>query len=104
LGQFYPCGSAREVMVNVFQKFDQKDATFLNRFASRKHGRKRRFIAKDRYDLYPGRPDLAEVHYYELKPGWYLGTNYSRSGIKEIIRMACDVASISFGTDLCVEV
>jgi hypothetical protein len=102
-GQFHPCGSAREVMVNILQEFDRMDTSFLDRFASRKHGRKRRFIARDRYELYPGRPDLADNHYYELKPGWYVGTNYSKQNIADIIRMACDVASIKFRTDLIIE-
>lgn len=102
-GQFHRCGSAREVMVNILQEFDKQDPSFLDRFASRKHGRKRRYIARDRYELYPGRHDLADNHYYELKPGWYLGTNYSKHNIAEIIRMACDVASIGFGTDLKID-
>jgi len=53
--------------------------------------------------LYPGRPDLVDNHHYELKPGWYVGTNYSRQNIADIIKMACDVASIGFGTDLQIE-
>lgn|SRR5574337_95297 len=102
-GQFHPCGAAREVMTRVLQEFDRRDASFLERFASRKHGRKRRYVATDRQDLYPGRPDLAEVHYAELKPGWYVGTNYSRQVIETIIRLACDVASVSLGSDIQVD-
>ena len=99
-GQFHPCGAAREVMIRVLQEFDRRDPTFLERFVSRKHGRKRRYVSTDRLDLYPGRPDLAEVHYAELKPGWYAGTNYSRQVIESIILLACDVASVSFGSDI----
>ena len=102
-GQFHPCGAAREVMIRVLQEFDRRDGTFLERFVSRKHGRKRRYVATDRQDLYPGRPDLAEVHYAELKPGWYVGTNYSRQVIETTIRLACDVASVSFGSDIQVD-
>ena len=102
-GQFHPCGSARDVMVKILQEFDREDKFFLDRFSSRKHGRKRRYIARDRFELYPGRPDLANNYYDELKPGWYVGTNYSRQNIEDIIRMACDVASAGFGTDLQIE-
>lgn len=49
------------------------------------------------------RPDLADNHYYELKPGWYVGTNYSRQNIADIIRMACGVASVGFITDLIIK-
>ncbi len=90
-------------MVKILQEFDRQDPSFLDRFASRKHGRKRRYIAKDRYELYPGRPDLAENHYFDLKSGWYVGTNYSKRRILHIIQIACDVASVDFGTDLQVE-
>jgi len=102
-GQFHPCGAAREVMIRVLQEFDRRDPTFLDRFVSRRHGRKRRYVSTNRLDLYPGRPDLAEVHYAELKPGWYAGTNYSRHVIESIIRLACDVASVSFGSDIQVD-
>lgn len=102
-GQFHQCGTAREAMIRVLQEFDRRDPTFLERFVSRKHGRKRRYVAIDRQDLYPGRPDLAEVHYAELKPGWYVGTNYSRQVIESIIRLACDVASLAFGSDVQVD-
>jgi predicted type IV restriction endonuclease len=103
LGQFHPCSSAREVMAQVLQELDRRDPFFLERFITRKHGRRRRYVAQHRLELYPGRPDLAEDHYVELKPGWYAGTNYSRQVIESIIRLACDVASLSFGSDLQIQ-
>jgi hypothetical protein len=103
LGQFHPCSSAREVMALVLQELDRRDPSFLERFIARKHGRRRRYVAQDRLELYPGRPDLAEDHYIELKPGWYVGTNYSRQAIERILRLACDVASLSFGADLQIQ-
>ena len=56
----YDAGSAREVMAKVFQLFANEDIGFLERFAAQKHGRKRRYLAKDRLELYPGRKDLAD--------------------------------------------
>jgi hypothetical protein len=85
-------GSAREVMTILFELLAKEDDTFLERFASRKHGRKRRYLAKDKFDLYPGRPDLAEDNSVEVVSGWWLGTNYSRKNIQDIINLALEVS------------
>ncbi|WP_200865501.1 hypothetical protein [Thermosynechococcus sp. NK55a] len=90
-GKTYKAASAVEVMVTVFRLLAKADAGFLDRFASRNHGRKRRYIARNRQELYPGRPDLAEAYSIELVPGWYMGTNYSRKNIQQILDLALEV-------------
>jgi len=100
-GKFYTARSAREAMQEVLRLFAKRDRTFLDRFAARKHGKKRRFVARDRTELYPGSPDLTE-HSVELIPGWWMGTNYSKRSITEIIQLACEVAGLRFGEDLQV--
>ena len=91
-GKEITAGSAREVMTIIFQLLAKEDHGFLDRFVSRKHGKKRRYLAKDKRELYPGRPDLSEQHSVEVVPGWWLGTNYSRRNIQEIIDLALEVA------------
>ena len=91
-GQEFPARSAREVMTKLFQLISKEDSRFLDRFASRKHGKKRRYLARDKHDLYPNRPDLAEQHSVEVVAGWWLGTNYSRRNIQDIIELALEVA------------
>ena len=91
-GKEIAAGSAREVMTTIFQLLAKEDSGFLDRFASRKHGKKRRYLARDKRELYPGRPDLSEQHSVEVMPGWWLGTNYSRRNIQEIIDLALEVA------------
>jgi len=91
-GNSYSARSARDVMTQLFQLLFQEDSGFLDRFASRKHGKKRRYLARDKSDLYPGRPDLTEQHSIEVVPGWWLGTNYSRRNIQDIIELALEVA------------
>ncbi|MBM3167440.1 MAG: hypothetical protein FJ022_08400 [Chloroflexi bacterium] len=103
-GNRYTARSARDVMVKVFQLFAKEDNEFLDRFAARKHGRKRRYIAKERSELYPDRPDLVEFHSIELVPGWWMGTNYSRKNIQEIINLACEVAGPRLGSMVQVKV
>jgi len=90
-GKTYQAGSAREVMVKVFRLLAKADKGFLERFASRKHGKKRRYIAQDKRELYPGRLDLSEEHSIEVVPGWWMGTNYSRSNIQQILNLALEV-------------
>jgi hypothetical protein len=103
-GKTYQAGSAREVMVKVFQLIANNDSGFLERFVSRKHGKKRRYIAKDKMELYPGRPDLAEEHSVEVMPGWWMGTNYSRSNIQQILDLALEVVEPRLRSSLKVNV
>jgi hypothetical protein len=95
----YPAQSAREAMIILFRKLAEIDPTFLERFASRKHGRKRRYLAQIKTDLYPDRPDLAEDESVEVLPGWWMSTNHSRHTIDTIIRMAVEVAGLQVGKD-----
>jgi hypothetical protein len=85
--------SACEAMLKLFKLLAQEDGSFLEHFASRRHGKKRRYLAKDKLELYPGRPDLAALHSVEILPGWWMGTNYSRPNIQDIINLALEVAS-----------
>jgi len=103
--EVYGARNARDVLINILGLLARKDGSFLERFAARpKHGRKRRFVAPNKMELYPNRPDLCEEHSYELTPGWWVGTNYSRNNIEKIIKMACEVAGIKFGAELIIHI
>lgn len=93
-GRRVVCSSAREVLQELLKRLAEHDPSFLTRFIARKHGRRRRYVARDRTELYPGRPDLADLYAVEFVPGWWLGTNYSRRSISEIIDLACEVAGL----------
>ena len=97
----YKARSAKEVLVETLKLLAKSDPDFLNRFASRKHGRSRRYIAQAKNELYPGRPDLAVLS-EEIYPGWWVGTNYSKQNIREILKLACEVAKLTFDSDLIV--
>lgn len=92
LGQELTAGTALDVMLKIFGLLAEDDPQFLERFAARKHGKKRRYLAQDRSELYPDRPDLVEIAAVELQPGWWMGTNYSRRDIQKIIELAKEVA------------
>ena len=98
---FHPANSAKDVIRKILIAFAQNDPEFLERFAARKHGRKRRWIARSKSELYPGRPDL-EIYSVELVQGWWMGTNYSIARIGKMVELACEVANVEFGKDLTV--
>lgn len=60
-------------------------------------------IAKDRYKLFHGRPDLAENCTREILSGWWMGTNNSWDETCRWIERACEFANISFGSELIIE-
>jgi len=91
-GQLQQAGSAVEAMVLLFQLIGKDKPDFYNKFASRKHGRKRRYLARTALELYPDRPDLANSYSVEIAPNWWMSTNHSRSTIQKIIYLALEVA------------
>jgi predicted type IV restriction endonuclease len=100
-GQHHPARNACDVLVNVLEALTKRDQSFPERFASLpKHGRTRRYLARNPDDLYPGRPDLVRDHSKELSSGWWLSTNHSRATIRRIIEMACNVGHVRYGKDL----
>lgn len=102
-GQQFVCNSARDVLLQLFEELSRRDRIFCERLAARpKHGSKRRYVARSKYDLYPGRRDLAEGESCQLANGWWVGTNHSRRSIQKIVEMACEVAGLRLGRDLVV--
>ena len=96
--------SAIDTLIQVLRKFAELDTTFLERFdALPLHGRTRRFVARTPRELYPDREDLARDYTHELTPGWWVGTNYGSDQIEKIIKMASDVAGLSYGSQLTVD-
>jgi len=99
-GQFYPARSGKDVLVQAFRKLASQDPTFLERFAALpRHGKTRRYLARSKERLYPGRPDLIRDFSFDLGEGWWLGTNLSRKGIARILEMASQVAGLKYEVD-----
>ncbi|NHZ35581.1 type I restriction endonuclease [Massilia rubra] len=100
-GVLHPARNAIDALRQFFELLIAKDPAFAERFASLpKHGRSRRYLAKDVADLYPGRPDLARECSKKVAPGWWLSTNHSKQTIGRIFEMACEVAGMVPGKDL----
>ena len=100
-GQFHPARNAIDTLKQVFNLLIQRDSTFAERFAGLpKHGRTRRYLAREAGDLYYERPDLVGEFSEKLDSGWWMSTNHSKHTIGTIIAMACDVAQLAYGRDL----
>lgn len=100
-GKFYPAKNAIDTLRKIFDKLIERDANFGDRFAGLpKHGRSRRYLARDANELYPGRLDLASEYSIKLESPFWMGTNHSKNTINCIIEMACGVAQISFNQEL----
>lgn len=99
--QLHTARNARDVLVKVFTELAHRDPTFLERFAALpKHGRTKRYLARTPHELFPERPDLAQEFSYEFRPGWWLGMNLSHAATRRIIKMACEVVGLRYGSDL----
>ena len=91
-----------ELLADVLRRFSDLDTTFLNQYSQRE-GRTRRFLARNPKAIYPGREDLSEYTTMVCQ-GWWVGTNYSRKDVRRLLRAACQVAGLTWGVDLRVQI
>jgi len=103
LGKEHAYHNAKDAMVIVLREFAKTDASFLERCSQHPdaQGRKRRYIARTPEELYPDREDLRDMR-EELPGGWLVATNLNNMLKKTIIRLATEVAGLSFGKDVIV--
>ena len=103
-GKEYSYSSAKEAMVIILRELAKADLSFLERCSQHPdmQGRKRRYVARTTEELYPDRPDLRDCH-ERLSGGWLVATNLNNLLKKSIIRVATEVAGLTFGKDVVVE-
>lgn len=103
-GKSYNYSTAKEAVVIVLRELAKKDPTFLQRCSQHpdNRGRKRTYIARTPEELYPDREDFHELH-NSLPGGWLVATNLNNVLKKSIMRMAAEVAGLSFGQDIAVD-
>ena len=99
-GKKYDRDNGINTLIGVFDELIKRDATFPDEFMKISHGRSRRWMANNRSELYPGRPDLCRDWAQRLTSGHLISTNHSTGVIKTIIERACSVAGIKYGSEL----
>lgn len=102
--QTYRARNGADLMIGVFGKLAEQDPDFLERFATlpKTPRQKRPYLAKNKRDLYPGSPHLID-NAHELRSGWWIDTHMGNPQKMKLIRKACEVAGIRFGTDLVID-
>ena len=103
-GKVFPYNNAKDAMVIVLRELAKGDPSFLERCSQHPdaQGRKRRYIARRPEELYPDRPDFRDLC-VTLPGGWLVATNLNNRLKKTIIRLAAEVAGLTFGKDVIVE-
>jgi len=100
-GRFVAARNGADLLTGVFRALAERDPTFLDRFAARKHGRKRRYLAKSLEELFPGHPEL-QSQAQKVGQGYWVGTHSSNAMKANILRLAAEVAGVTVGEELTV--
>ena len=103
-GKAHSYHNAKDAMVIVLRELAKSDPSFLERCSQHPdaQGRKRRYIARTPEELYPDRDDLRDMR-ESLPGGWLVATNLNNVLKKTIIRLAAEVAGLTFGKDVIIE-
>jgi len=104
LGKAHSYHNAKDAMLIVLRELAKADPSFLERCSQHPdaQGRKRRYIARTPEELYPDREDLRDRR-ESLPGGWLVATNLNNVLKKTLIRLAAEVAGLTFGKDVIVE-
>ena len=102
-GQTETFTNGAEVFGAVFSKLASKDPEFCRRYSEQHSGRVRKYVARSRDQLYPGKPRF-ETFSRPLPGGWWLATHCSNQDKLKRIERACQVAGVDFGHDLKVHI
>ncbi len=104
LGKSHNYHNAKDAMVILLRELAKNNPSFLERCSQHPdaQGRKRRYIARSPEELYPDREDLREMR-ETLPDGWFVATNLNNVLKKTIIKLATEVAGLTFGKDVIVE-
>ena len=103
LGQNHDARNAKEATLIVLRELARRDPSFLARCIGHPDnvGRKRAYIGRNTEDLFPDHPDLRELH-EEIADGFLLNTNLSNASKQGVLRMACEVAGLTYGREVRV--
>lgn len=97
-GQQLDCRSGNRALVEVLRQISSRDPTKLPLLATAARGRNRNHIARSVGEIYPDRPDLAQAE--EFADGWLVGLNIANREKVRLVRAACDVFGLRFGSDV----
>ena len=92
-------GAGNLTLLAILREFDQRDPSFMERFAAKTRTTKRHLVDRNPDNLYIGSPQLKKYS-QELGNGWWLGTNLSKSDVVRCVETACDIVGVKYGSQL----
>jgi len=93
------CKSGIMTLAGVLKEFHNRDPEFMSRFAPQVKGSKWRLVAQSREGLCDD-SSLSKKRAYDMENGWWLKKKISKENIRKYIKIACEVAGITFGSQL----
>jgi hypothetical protein len=87
-GQTHTARSGADLYVQLLKVFADRYPDFLEKF-SKAHSGKRRFVAQNRYELFPNRRDIGENSSRRVANGWWAGLNMNKGEIYKRCEIAC---------------
>jgi hypothetical protein len=99
LGSHQEHDSLQGAYKHILLALTKRDSAFLPKLGARTT-RARKLVARSPADLFLKSKHLADDFADPLIDGWWYDTNLSEEQVVTRLRMACEVAGLSFGRDL----
>ena len=96
LGQLVGADSLSQMFAEVVDLVHGLAPEVLEKLATMK-AQKRRYIARSRHDVHPGRSDLLVIG---TRSGWYVSRNVGKRDVERALRALCEAANLVFGIDI----
>lgn len=103
-GRQYEYRNANEAMVIVLRELAKRDPSFLEKCSRHPNmrGHSRKYIARTPEELYPDSPSLRDLR-QALPGGWFVLTDINNHQKKAIIKIAAEVAGLTWDRDIRVD-
>jgi hypothetical protein len=96
LGERLEASSLGLLFASLVDLLAELDPAVLER-VSKLTPRRRRYVARAKEGVHPGRPDLKTI---KTKSGWWVSANVGREDVARAIRAVCIAANLQFGQDI----
>ena len=99
-GESRSARNANAALLDILALLSRRFPALIPNLAEVVRGNSRNHIARSVEEIYPARPDLARAE--EFAPGWLVGLNIANREKIGIIRKACEVFGLRFGSDVAI--
>jgi hypothetical protein len=100
-GASHTAPNASTALIEILRAIAGRYPDKMEAVAKAARGRARNHIARSPEEIYPARPDLARAA--NIGGDWLVGLNIANREKIRIIREACRVVGLNFGSDVVIE-